>query len=210
MRSYHNIQPISRNPRAKDPEPRVTAQVVRPPSSLISRLSSVVRPPSSAPATTPVLTLVEGYPSRDPLQSPVSYQEKCQANAWPQRPITTLYFSFDPNTVIKKCPFRRKFGPKTNPMTPQKSLSFLLPPAHAPEIHICREKKEEKEFLYYSFRAKTVIRANDQKVTRKHPLSSLYNDANLYPTKCYENGHPAAGRKTNPIRTQSNPIQGPR
>jgi hypothetical protein len=42
-------------------------------------------------------------------------QQKGQANARPQRPITTLYYTFHPQTLIKKCPFPREFDPKTDP-----------------------------------------------------------------------------------------------
>jgi hypothetical protein len=65
----------------------------------------------------------------------LSCQQKCQANARPQRPITTLYLRLDPKTLIKKAPFPRQFDPKTDPH-------------NAPKIYICREKKEEKKFLY--------------------------------------------------------------
>jgi hypothetical protein len=46
---------------------------------------------------------------------PAVCQQKGQANARPTRPITTLYYTFHPNSLIGKTPFRRQFGPETNP-----------------------------------------------------------------------------------------------
>jgi hypothetical protein len=65
------------------------------------------------------------------------YQQKCQAKACWQRPITTLYYTFHPETLIKKSPFRRKFGPKRNPHNDPKIPILLiekdLTPPGAPE-----------------------------------------------------------------------------
>jgi hypothetical protein len=67
----------------------------------------------------------------------LSCQQKRQANPRPQRPITTLYYTFSPESLIKKCPnstVKRPFcPPKKTPITPQKSLSFRLNPSGAPK-----------------------------------------------------------------------------
>jgi hypothetical protein len=60
------------------------------------------------------------------------YQQKCQANARPTRPITTLYLSFDPKTLIKKAPFPREFDPRTNPHNDPKIAIPLIDPLWRP------------------------------------------------------------------------------
>jgi hypothetical protein len=130
MRSYLQSPTKPQKRASHRSRPLVTG-----PSSLFPRRSSVFCPPSSGP----VLSLVEGYPSREPLQAPAVYQEKCQAKACPARPITTLYYTFNPVVNIKKWPFRRKFDPKTKPHNAPKIAILLiqkdLTPSGAPENH---------------------------------------------------------------------------
>ncbi|MHC4866162.1 MAG: hypothetical protein ACYTEX_18930 [Planctomycetota bacterium] len=117
----------------------------------------------------------------------VSCQKKCQAKVRPQGPITTLYLSFDPNTLIKKAPFRRKFGARTNPhnapkiaiLLIEKDLTPVAPPK-TPLAHLKTSLKNPLARLKTSL--KTPLAPLKTLVPRlKAPLKTTLNPPNTPP-----------------------------
>ncbi|MHC4478556.1 MAG: hypothetical protein ACYTEL_23210, partial [Planctomycetota bacterium] len=96
---------------------------------------------------------VNSAQKRTPITPQKSLSFLLTPSGAPETPLAHLKAS------VKKAPPRLKSSLKT-PLAPLKTLvarlkasprALLKPartPVHAPEIHICREKKGEKKFLY--------------------------------------------------------------
>jgi hypothetical protein len=97
------------------------------------------------------------------------YQQKCQANPRPQRPITTLYLSIHPNSLIRKAPYPREFAPKTNPHNAPKIPILLITPRSRPRNPHLSRKERRKKISILNFRRQKFNKGQRPKSYEKIP-----------------------------------------